>query len=399
MPSAIALDARDAGESAATQDTVRSRTAALPWYMIAMAVGATSIVVGVNWDISWHRTIGRDTFWTPAHMAIYLGGLIAGLGGGWVALRQTFGRAGESATVRFWGFRAPLGAWVAIWGAIAMLTSAPFDDWWHNAYGLDVKIISPPHMVLALGIFGVVVGALLLALAQQNRDAAAVAAASGPTPWGGRLAFLYGSGLLVTIMGLLTLEYTRANHQHSSRFYIACCVVFPLVLAAAGRAGRLRWPTTSAAAVYMLMFMASIWILPLFHAQPMLGPIYNPVDHMVPPSFPVLLVVPALAMDVLLARFGRHRDWLLTVALAVAFLGVLLAVQWFFSAFLMSPAAENWFFGSDRNWGYNNQPGEWRFEYWGEPLSLMGLAAALAAALLSTRLGLWWGSWMARVRR
>lgn len=27
-----------------------------------------------------------------------------------------------------WGFRAPYGAWVAIWGALAMLTSAPFDD-------------------------------------------------------------------------------------------------------------------------------------------------------------------------------------------------------------------------------------------------------------------------------
>ena len=46
-------------------------------------------------------------------------------------------------------------AWVAIWGAIAMLTSAPFDDWWHNAYGLDVKIVSPPHMVLAAGIVAV----------------------------------------------------------------------------------------------------------------------------------------------------------------------------------------------------------------------------------------------------
>ncbi len=28
-----------------------------------------------------------------------------------------------------------------------MITSAPFDDWWHNAYGLDVKILSPPHVV------------------------------------------------------------------------------------------------------------------------------------------------------------------------------------------------------------------------------------------------------------
>jgi hypothetical protein len=36
------------------------------------------MVVGVIWDISWHMTIGRDTFWTPAHLAIYVGGVSAG---------------------------------------------------------------------------------------------------------------------------------------------------------------------------------------------------------------------------------------------------------------------------------------------------------------------------------
>jgi hypothetical protein len=53
-----------------------------------------------------------------------------------------------------------LGAFIAGWGDIAMLASAPFDNWWHNAYGLDVKIVSPPHMVLFTGIFAVIVGDL-----------------------------------------------------------------------------------------------------------------------------------------------------------------------------------------------------------------------------------------------
>ena len=80
------------------------------------------------------------------------------------------GRQSDRATaVRFWGFRAPFGAWVCIWGAFAMVTSAPFDDWWHNAYGLDVKIISPPHMLLAAGIAAIQCGAMLMALAWQNR--------------------------------------------------------------------------------------------------------------------------------------------------------------------------------------------------------------------------------------
>ncbi len=100
-----------------------SSTASIPWHVLAVLFGATCIVIGALWDISWHSTVGRDTFWTAAHMVIYLGGVLAGCSAGWVALRSTFGR------------ETPLGAWVAIWGALAMITSAGFDDWWHNANG------------------------------------------------------------------------------------------------------------------------------------------------------------------------------------------------------------------------------------------------------------------------
>jgi len=148
----------------------RSDVDRVPWFLYAVLFASTSVIVGVIWDISWHRTIGRDTFWTPAHLAIYLGGIVAGLTCGWIALTTTFSAPPDATmpTVRFWGFRAPLGAWVCIWGAFAMLTSAPFDDWWHNAYGLDVKIISPPHMLLALGFAGIMWGAAILAVAIQS---------------------------------------------------------------------------------------------------------------------------------------------------------------------------------------------------------------------------------------
>ena len=149
------------------------RTAAIPWYVIAVLVAATSAVLGVMWDISWHRTIGRDTFWTPAHLAIYLGGVLAGVSSGWLVLKTTFAGTEDdkAAGVSFWGFRGPLGAWVAIWGTIAMITSAPFDNWWHNAYGLDVKVRSPPHVILAAGTWGIKLGALVLVLGLQNRAA------------------------------------------------------------------------------------------------------------------------------------------------------------------------------------------------------------------------------------
>src|SRR5215510_10576247 len=79
------------------------------WSIYAVLFASTSVILGVIWDISWHRSIGRDTFWTPAHLAIYLGGVVAGLTCAWLALRTTFaGSASDrAAAVRFWGFRAP----------------------------------------------------------------------------------------------------------------------------------------------------------------------------------------------------------------------------------------------------------------------------------------------------
>jgi hypothetical protein len=129
------------------------------WHAYAVVAAATMVVVGLLWDISWHMSIGRDTFWTPAHLLIQSGGLVAGGSSGFLALHTTFrGTDAEKASaVSFWGFRAPLGAWVCVLGCGAMLTSAPFDDWWHNAYGLDVRIVSPPHILLGLGMMGLTV--------------------------------------------------------------------------------------------------------------------------------------------------------------------------------------------------------------------------------------------------
>src|SRR3954454_12180215 len=111
------------------QQTFTASVAAPPSrsaYPFVVAFAALCVMVGVYWDISWHMSIGRDTFWTPAHLLIQAGGMIAGFTSGYVALRTTFGndqRAFDS-SVTFWGFRAPLGAWVCVWGCIMMLTSA-----------------------------------------------------------------------------------------------------------------------------------------------------------------------------------------------------------------------------------------------------------------------------------
>src|SRR3954471_21400455 len=178
----------------------------------ACVLAALCVMVGVYWDISWHMSIGRDSFWTPAHLLIQAGGLIAGLTSGYVALRSTFAPSdrGLETGVRVWGFRAPLGAWVCIWGCFAMVASAPFDNWWHNAYGLDVKIVSPPHTILALGIYAIVNGALLLTLAKQNR----ADSVRGPFA----LLYLIAGGMLVMNFGIFITEYSLRFLQHGALF-------------------------------------------------------------------------------------------------------------------------------------------------------------------------------------
>jgi len=375
------------------------RARAVSWAAAATVLAATSAVVGVLWDISWHRTIGRDTFWTPAHLAIYLGGVVAGVACGWLVLRITFVGTPEqrAAGVSFWGFRGPLGAWVAIWGAIAMITSAPFDNWWHNAYGLDVEILSPPHAVLALGIVTLQLGAMLLVLARQN------AAPPGAEQPAARRMFAYTAGIVVVMVAVMATEYiAMPNRMHGSLFYKVSAGIFPLLLLGAARASRLAWPATTVAAIYVGLNLGMNWTLALFPARPLLAPILNPVTHMVPYPFPMLLVVPAFGLDLLLRRLRGRSDWLQAAVLGVAFVALLVAVQWFFAEFMLTPAARNWFFTADR-WDYSSRLGPWRYQWWdGDPsvsAFATGLAVAVGIAFVSARIGLAWGNWLARVKR
>ena len=366
-----------------------------PWSIYAVLFASLSVILGVIWDISWHRTIGRDTFWTPAHLAIYLGGIVAGLTCGFVALTTTFGgsESDRAAAVRFWGFRAPFGAWVCIWGAFAMVTSAPFDDWWHNAYGLDVKIISPPHMLLAAGIAAIQCGAMLMALAWQNR-------AIGDRRHLGRL-YLLGAGLLLLLVATVATEHTQRWGMHESHFYQVSAAVFLFFIISAARASVARWPATTMVAVYTVLTLFMLILMPLFPAQPLLGPIYVQVDRFMPTDFPLLLIAPALALDLVMQRTGRRlNDWLFAAIASVVFVGALLAVQWPFADFLMSPSARNWFFVSHRM-PYSVDPSfQTRWYVLRPPDNLaVGLPIALALGYASARCGLWWGNWMARVQR
>jgi hypothetical protein len=374
--------------------------AGVPWTIYWGVAAVTSAALGLDWDVSWHRSIGRDTFWTPAHLMIQACGVIAAVICGYLIFTTTFGRskALRDVSVGVLGFRAPLGAFLAAWGGIATLTSAPFDDWWHSAYGLDVKIVSPPHTLLILGLRCVALGVLFLILAAMNREAA-------ETMVHRRLQrlYLYVGSLMVAGQMFFLMEYTWDVKLHSSGPYVALAMAVPVMLAMLWRSSGYRWACTTAAAIYMGMAMAEILLFPLVPATPKLGPVFFPVTHLVPQKFPILLLVPAVALDLIWQRTRAWKAWQVALVSGVVFVALLTAVEWPFASFLMSKASENRFFGTiyfqynTPAWGYDRMRRWFGTEY-GAQLAA-GLAWASVYAAIGTWVGLRFGDWMKKVQR
>jgi hypothetical protein len=377
----------------------RAPSQAAPWYIWCGLVCVTSIVFGLYWDISWHMSIGRDTFWTPAHLAIQFGGVLMCLVSVYLIFSTTFGNdpVAKAASVKVWGFRGPLGAFMACWGGVVMVTSAPFDNWWHNSFGLDVQIVSPPHMVLGVGILGVGIGALLLLVSRMNR-------AQGAERKSLLRMYLYLGGVLLALHLLFLAEYSAGDQMHGTTFYRAVSYGVPLMLVALARAGEYRWGATIVATIYTVIHLAQLWVMPLFPATPKLGPVYTNVTHMVPLQFPILIIIPALVIDFLLNRYAQKNKWLLAVMLGAAYLAVMLLVHWPLGDFLISPAARNWIFGQNY-FAYAVPPSEyhWQFEFIDSPASFAlfcrGMGIALVVAILSSRVGLAAGDALRRLRR
>ena len=287
---------------------------------------------------------------------------------------------------------------MAAWGGFCMLTSAPYDNWWHNSFGLDVMILSPPHVVLLIGIFVMGLGGLILTTGQMNRS---VGAAREKL----KGILLYSGSLLLCLLMMLGYEYIGDQTlMHSAIYYRVLGMIAPVVLIGVSRASGHRWASTIVAAIYTVLWLAANLVFPLFPAHAKLGPVFTPITHMVPLGFPVLLLPGAFVLDVVLNRFSRMRDLWKAAMAAAGFLAVSIAVNWPFAYFMMSPYARNRVFAMNE-FTYNTPPSQYhlawqlqayektRMEFW------IGIGIALVATAISARIGMLWGDWMHRIRR
>jgi hypothetical protein len=221
-----------------------------------------------------------------------------------------------------------------------------------------------------------------------------------------RVLFVLAAGFLLTILCVLMSEGLGRRASHHTSYYTIAAIIFPIFLMAVGRSSTVRYPITAVAAVYMICLLLPSWVLQFIPATPKLGPVLNPITHYQTFLFPLLLIIPGFALDLVNRRFAnRLSDWWLAAIGGIVFLLVLLAVQWPFGAFLVeSSYARNGFFLSE-SLSYNLDP-NWEFRYKFHPRYnqtivqfALGFGKALLIAMVSARIGLWWGSWMKRVVR
>jgi len=401
------------------------------------ALAATLIPVSLIWDFSWESTIGVDRFWSPPHLTTHIGVWLCGLLGARLVFvfTLTHHQGGSVSGVNIGGFCGPSGAWILLWGAVVMQAALLLDNWWQQAYGLGAGLWPPPQILKAIGFFTLLFGGVVLCAGARGHGVASRRTMAA-------VLLHWQGGLLLTMCAVVLTMLNYPNWQHTAGFYKISCAIYPAVLLAMGTGASGRWGATCTAVVYMAIVCALVWLLPLFPARPLTAPIHNPTDHMMPPAFPLLLVVPVVVMDWLRGRsvllpgceaatnqptpnpsqegnnpscaapllgggrggFKRtNRELWVAVTAGTCFVAAFVPVQWFFAKFLLSPGTDNWFFaGGGRHWPFFLKIDQARTAFWGvkqEPLTWQAALLAMLFAGVSSWIGLRVGTWLSKLRR
>lgn len=207
----------------------------------------------------------------------------------WPALGRSAGHSKIEWASAFAGLCSPLGSWVLGWGCLALLTSVPFDNWWHQAYGLDVKILSPPHLLFGTGLLAIELGTLLLLIAFRRRS-------EGLLRQKRTRLFLYDAALVIVIACLVSSDFLSRIYMHSSVFYLVASALLVVTLVAFAEVADQPWSASGIAGIYMMFVLLFTWGLPLFPAFPRLGPIYHPVTHMTAHGKPLHDLLPYMGI-------------------------------------------------------------------------------------------------------
>jgi len=71
-----------------------------------------------------------------------------------------------------------------------------------------------------------------------------------------------------------------------------------------------------------------------------------------------------IAVDLIIFKSNKMNDWLRSAAVGFTFVLLFFVVHWYFSEFLLSESARNWFFSGHFNKPYWARMGPYEFKFW-----------------------------------
>jgi hypothetical protein len=210
-----------------------------------MSLLSTAFVGGLFLD-GWAHTHGRvdATFFTPWHAVLY---------GAWGTCLLMLGGTllGNVARGRAWREALPTGYGLSLAGAMLWFLAGPIDLLWHSLFGFEAGVealLSPAHLLLALGLGLVATGPLRAALSRPP---------STPVGWAGQLPMLLSvTSVFSVITFFMSLGHPLSNvPADAARFALMRAQSAGLIdlLQSAGVQGMLAWMAVLMATVFFLL--------------------------------------------------------------------------------------------------------------------------------------------------
>ena len=136
---------------------------AIPLLIISLGILLTAS--SGSWDITNHLLNRPETFFSPPHAGLY-SGVVLVLFGSLMTYRYHHHSSKISDIIKN-KKSLPIYLRLVIVGIIMLMSAGPLDFAWHTSFGLD-GLLSPPHVVLTMGLVLCSIGAFLGLISKNN---------------------------------------------------------------------------------------------------------------------------------------------------------------------------------------------------------------------------------------
>ena len=171
--------------------------------------------IGFVWDVAWHADTGRDReLFTVPHVLILVG--LMGIAASALVAIWSATRNNQQVGWQVGRFHVPFASVPLLVIGGGALLGFPLDDLWHGAYGIDVTMWSPTHLLM-IGGASLSPIALWLLLAEGG----AARTPQGRQMWAGM------AGVVLVGLSTFQLEFDMGIPQWQAFYH-------PLLVAAAG---------------------------------------------------------------------------------------------------------------------------------------------------------------------